>query len=358
MKVLLAYTSLDASHGGPPIVVARLAEALSNAGATVALLTADDTGSRPSPLKVPGVRYFSGGIATAIEEFGRPDIIHDHSLWIPSHRAITNFASLLRIPLVVSPAGCLQPQALRIKAFKKRVAWLVYQRRSLNKAQLIHATSQLELDAIRLLGLTPPVTLIPHGIDLPDPIAKATEAKRTALFLGRIHPVKGLPMLIAAWARVMPENWLLRIVGPDEDRHQAVVEQAVRRARLENTVSFHGPVAGTAKATSFQDADLFVLPSYTENFGVAAAEALAAGLPVITTTVTPWHELDSRGCGWCTAPDETSLASALSRATALPATVLSEMGRKGREWMAADFSWDRITERYLDAYAGLLRGRA
>ncbi len=358
MRVLLAYTSLHASHGGPPLVVARVAEVLSNAGATVALLTADDSGSQPSPLKVPRVRYFSGGIATAIEEFGRPDVIHDHSLWIPHHHAIANFAAARRIPLVVSPLGSLQPQALKIKALRKRAAWFLYQRRNLNKAQLIHAASQLELDAIRLLGLTPPVTLIPHGIDLPEPIAKATQGKRTALFLGRIHPVKGLPMLIAAWAKVKPENWLLRIIGPDEDRHQAVVERAVRQARLEDTVSFRGPIAGTAKAATLRDADLFILPSYTENFGVAVAEALAAEVPVITTTGTPWHELDSRGCGWCTAPDETPLASTLSRATALPATVLSEMGRKGREWMAADFSWDRIVERYLDAYAGLLRSRA
>lgn len=361
MKVLLATASLDPSHGGPPVAVSRLARALRDAGATVGVLTADRTADRPSPFKAPGVRYLSGGIAAAAREFGQPDVIHDHSLWDLYHLRIASFAAARGVPRLVSPFGCLQREALRISRFKKKIAWLAYQRRIVNSAQLIHATSQLEVEDIKHLTLAPPVICIPHGIDIPErsqiTSSERSGTRRVALFLSRLHPVKGLPMLIAAWAKARPENWVLTIAGPDESGHGAIVKQAVHDAGLENVVSFLGPLEGVAKDEAFRRADLFVLPSYTENFGIVVAEALAKGIPVITTTRTPWRELDERGCGWCVPPETAAISAALQRAANLDPSALRAMGMKGREWMATDFGWDRIAQQHLEAYGGLITGK-
>ena len=106
-------------------------------------------------------------------------------------------------------------------------------------------------------------------------------------------------MLIDAWARVRPEGWLLRIAGPDEAGHQKQLEGAVSAADLSEIVSFTGPVESQMKKSAFLDADLFVLPSHSESFGMVVAEALAYSVPVLTTTATPWSILRERGCGWC-----------------------------------------------------------
>jgi glycosyltransferase involved in cell wall biosynthesis len=150
------------------------------------------------------------------------------------------------------------------------------------------------------------VRVIPNGVDVPEVSRKAAHESdgkisrgegQTALFVGRIYPVKGLPMLIEAWAQVRPHGWRLQIVGPDEAGHRAEVERVVSAAGLDGVVSFVGPLEGQAKQTALLDADLFVLPTHSENFGMAIGEALAHGLPVLTTTGAPWSMLPQRGCG-------------------------------------------------------------
>ena len=106
-------------------------------------------------------------------------------------------------------------------------------------------------------------------------------------------------MLVEAWARIRPQNWILRIAGPDEAGHQKQVERAVSAAGLGEVVSFTGPIEPEMKKSAFFDADLFVLPTHSESFGMVVAEALAHGVPVLTTTAAPWSILRERGCGWC-----------------------------------------------------------
>src|SRR5207249_202295 len=122
------------------------------------------------------------------------------------------------------------------------------------------------------LGLGVPVHMIPNGVDLPEVgrnarKKSATGEKKTALFLGRIYPVKGLPMLIEAWGRVRPNGWNLKIAGPDEAGHRAKVEKAICGADLNGIISFLGPLDGEAKRSALSEADLFVLPTHSESFG-------------------------------------------------------------------------------------------
>jgi glycosyltransferase involved in cell wall biosynthesis len=118
-------------------------------------------------------------------------------------------------------------------------------------------------------------------------------------------------------------------------------------------VSVEGPIYGDAKTTAYEDADVFVLSTLNENFGLTVAEALAAGTPVISTKGAPWSGLESEGCGWWIDQGVEPLAAALARTMGLPREALKAMGNKGREWMMRDFSWDRVAHDMLDVYLWL-----
>ena len=303
-----------------------------------------------------GVQALIGSLDEALSEFGRPDIVHDNGIWLPHNHWLAGWARRAGIPRVVSTRGMLEPWALRHKGWKKALAWPAYQRRDLVTAQLLHATSEAEGENLRRGELGVPVRVIANGVEVP---ADAPERRpegdsiRTALFLGRIYPVKGLPNLLDAWARVRPQGWRLRIVGPDEGGHQAQLERQVRDAGLAQVVTFTGAVDGPAKSEAYGDADLFILPSHSESFGMAVAEALAHGVPVLTTTAVPWPALDPHGCGWRVSPTSGGLAEVLAAATALATSELQAMGLRGRRLVTSEFGWPRVARQFLDAYRTL-----
>jgi glycosyltransferase involved in cell wall biosynthesis len=176
------------------------------------------------------------------------------------------------------------------------------------------------------------------------------------LSLGRIHPIKGLVRLLYAWSKVEAGSpgWWLKIVGPSEAGHGDEL-RALATALGLTRISIEGPIYGDAKTTAYRDADVFVLPTLNENFGLAVAEALATGSPVISTKGAPWSGLEIEGCGWWIDHGVEPLVAALAHAMALPRAALKAMGNKGREWMARDFSWDRIASDMLDVYLWLAR---
>jgi glycosyltransferase involved in cell wall biosynthesis len=140
------------------------------------------------------------------------------------------------------------------------------------------------------------------------------------------------------------------IAGPDEGGHQKQVENAVATAGLTGIVSFTGPLAGRTKTSAFFDANLFVLPTLSENFGIVVAEALAHGLPVLTTREAPWAILEERGCGWSVDATVDGLENGLRRATNLDAATLRAMGAQGRAVVKAQFEWKSVAELMLATY--------
>jgi glycosyltransferase involved in cell wall biosynthesis len=303
----------------------------------------------------------AGTAAEALAEFGATDVLHDNGIWLPHNHQLTVLAARRHIPRVVSTRGMLVPWAIRHKRWKKWLAWQLYQRRDLQRAQLLHATAPPEARNLENFGLGVPVRMFPNGVDLPDiDPGIAVERKvpnagqHTALFLGRINPIKGLPMLVEAWARVRPKGWHLEIAGPDEARHRDEVERAVSIAGLDGVVSFLGPVEGKAKSSLYLNANLFVLTSYSESFGMAVAEALAYGLPVLTTKGAPWPGLAVHGCGWSVDATADGIAQGLRQATSQDPATLHAMGAKGRAWVAAEFSWAAVAKQFSSAYKQLL----
>jgi len=359
VRVFLAATSLHPAYGGPAYSVSRTATALATAGVSVGLWAAD--GSAASTPLLPAespVQRLSGSEAYALQEFGTPDILHDNGIWLLHNHRLSQLASARGVPRVVSTRGMLAPWAMNHKRSKKRVAWHLYQRRDLARAQVLHATSEAEAMHIRQLELGVPVTVIVNGVDIPGldpvegdlPIAESDGSVRTALFLGRLYPVKGLPLLIEAWARIRPAGWRLRIAGPDEAGHRAVVERAVSRASLDDMVSFAGPLEGPAKGAAYLNADLFVLPSYSESFGMSVAEALAHALPVLTTTAAPWPSLEDQNCGWCVEPTICGMTEGLRKATSQTAEVLRAMGVKGRKMVSLEYGWGSAARQLVGLY--------
>jgi glycosyltransferase involved in cell wall biosynthesis len=306
------------------------------------------------------VERVHGAESEALDRFGETEILHDNGIWLLHNHRLAALAYRRGIPRVVSTRGMLEPWALSHKRFKKKVAWWFYQQRDLKLAACHVTSGEAEARNVRRFGFDVPIVTIPNGIDVPEEgycrvRLESDEAvrngkERTALFLGRIYPIKGLPMLIDAWARVRPKGWHLRIAGPDEDGHQKQVERAVSAAGLDESVSFTGPIDPHMKTATFFDADLFVLPTHSESFGMAAAEALAHGVPVLTTTAAPWSILRERGCGWWVDPTVDGIAVGLRQATSLDPEALRAMGAKGRTYVIAEFGWKRIANLMLSTY--------
>jgi glycosyltransferase involved in cell wall biosynthesis len=174
---------------------------------------------------------------------------------------------------------------------------------------------------------------------------------RVAAYLGRLLPIKGLDMLIEAWSVVRPEGWVLRLAGPCDDAMAADLRARITTHGLADAIRLEPPISRDEVEDFLARADLFILPSRSENFGLVAGEALAVGVPVVATTETAWTELAAMGCGWCVPADTPSLAHALRTATATPEPALHDMGRRGAAWIKRDFAWSTIAARLVrDAY--------
>lgn len=288
----------------------------------------------------------------------QPEIYHLNGIWSPALHWASQCAYRAQRIIISQPHGMLEPWALDFKAWKKRIAMNLYQRRDIERASLLVATSHMEYESFRKLGFANPVAVIPNGVPLftlsshREHVDTDSEVRKV-LFLSRVHPKKGLLNLIAAWGQLKPANWRLVIAGPDEGGHLAEVISAARKEGVADAIDYLGEVEGEHKASIFQDADLFVLPTFSENFGVVVAEALAHGLPVITTRGAPWQDLESYQCGWWIDIGVEPLLSALREAISLSDDERRAMGARGCEYVRR-YEWDTIARQTAEVYRWLL----
>ncbi|MBI5430575.1 MAG: glycosyltransferase [Nitrosomonadales bacterium] len=350
MKILLATPSLMPEVGGPAYSVSAIHRYLNDNDCKVATLTRRGQGGEYAGLADMG---------KFIAEF---DIVHNFGTWSPFNHGISTAAWRADVPQIFCPMGMLEPWALEQKKLKKKAGWLLYQRRDIERSAVIHATSGSEAGNIRALGVRTPIAIIPHGVDIPAALpARADDMQgdtvRTALFLSRLHPKKGLLELVEAWSLLRPAGWRVVIAGPDTDGYGAVVADAIVRHRLRGCISMIGPVFDEAKASLFASSDLFVLPTHSENFGLVIPEALGHGVPVITTTGAPWGELQETGSGWWIAPGVQALAQALDEAVGTPIAELRAMGKRGRLLVEERYGWQAIIQKHLELYRWVARGQ-
>ncbi|MDJ0922059.1 MAG: glycosyltransferase [Henriciella sp.] len=367
MRVLLTTTSFRPEYGGPVLSVSRLGAALAAAGADVGVWAPDGSAETADVIdRESGLTVLGGGIENLPSAFPGIDILHDNGVWLPHNHALTKLCVQYDISRVVSPRGMLEPWAIRYKWLKKKVAWALYQKRDLQRAAALHATSQQEADQLRQLGLKPEIHIAPNGVDIPSDAdlaaltcaAKEADTRQTALFLGRVHPKKGLPLLVDAWSRLRPEGWKTVIAGPSEIGHAEEIAALVKTKGLSDDFEVIGPQYGEDKSRLLANADLFVLPTYSENFGIAVAEALAHNVPVLTTTGTPWQELQTNAAGWYVEPTAEAIYSGLKAALQTSTSERAAMGKRGRDLVQRSYRWDGIAKRVLTAYEQILADRA
>lgn len=283
--------------------------------------------------------------------------MHVHGVWLPVNILSIIIAKFYKIPYVIQPRGMLEPWALANKSWKKKISLLIYQRRLLEGASMLVATSYMEYQNLRSLGLINPVAIIPNGIahrqsEDQEPLTGSKFKK--ALFLSRIHPKKGLMNLLQAWARLNLTDWRLQLAGPNENNHLEKVMHEAKRLGIEDNIEYLGELEGKSKDSAYRRADIFVLPTFSENFGVVIAEALSYGLPVVTTKGAPWEELTKYKCGWWVDIGVNPLVEALKEATELSDSERHKMGINGKLYVKR-YNWPSLAEQMHQAYGWLLK---
>lgn len=280
------------------------------------------------------------------------DVIHLTATYSFPSLPTMAVARMRGIPLLWSPRGALQA-AQEWNGARRQQLKRIWERTAqtlLARTTVMHVTAEVERDACehRLPGH--PSVIIPNGIDVPPSLpdrAWRPDGRLRLMYLSRLDIKKGLENLFEALVD-LPQAVTLDIYGTGTPDYVAALKACVTRLGLDDRITFHGHVEGAGKQRAFLNADAFVLPSFSENFGIVTAEALANGVPVIASRATPWAEMEARGCGlWVdNAPD--ALAAAVH--ALLKASDLSLMGARGRAWMVSQFGWDRLSAQMAEAY--------
>lgn len=358
-EVTLTTVVRDASQmgGGMANVARPLHSALLAQGWDASFVSAADTSG------LEAHSYTVGWNGRAFHELPTSvmrSVVHIHGIWTAFELQAFREARRRHATIVMSPHGALERWAFDNKPIKKRLAWWFYQRRLLQSADLIIVNSLQERQRLRELGLNPPIATIPHGVDLVgfSKCCSAQKRERVVLFFSRIDPIKGVPDLINAWCLLADrQGYRLHIHGHGEPAYVERIRKAIADSGS-NDIVLMPPVFGPDRWDVFTRASVYVLPSYSENFGITIAEALTAGLPVITTRATPWDCLVHEGLGWVVDNDVSQLRDALEAAIRLGPADLKGLRTKAETYASQRFGWSAIAQRYAAAYGWISNSSA
>lgn len=379
MNVTMVVASLSRSAGGIFEISRRMSQELARLAdtrvAAVGLLdryTLDDAAdwspirTLPCPTLGPARLGWAPGFGRAIDSTN-PDIIHQHGIWRLSSVGTYRWARRTGRPYVIEVHGMLSQWALNNSAWKKRLALAVFQRRQLEAAACLIVNTVEEARAVRDFGLTNPIAIIPNGVDIPNertprsPYRDAIGPDRKAiLFLGRIHPKKGLRELLMAWSKIVQgrkhaDTWSLVITGWDDGGHEAGLRRLAKRHGLAAPdLHFTGPLFGSDKQAALADAAAFILPSFSEGLPMAVLEALAARLPVLMTSACNLPEAFDCGAALEIEPDGSSIRRGIDTLLEMSPEQVQRMGDRGRQLVNERFTWPSVALRVHRVYAWLL----
>lgn len=388
MRILQIVPSISLVYGGPSQMVLGLSAALADAGAEVTVLTTDSNGDAGQPpLDVPldrpveqdgyQVRYFrcspfrrykfSLDLLRWLSQHGAEfDIAHIHALFSPVSSFSAAVARSRKLPYLMRPLGTLDPADLRKKKQLKRIYTALLEGPNLAGAAAIHFTSTQEAKVSDRFGTATPDVVIPLGVQLPEFPAPGMARSQLnipadvplLLYMSRIDPKKGLNLLIPALEKLLARgvnfHFVLAGGNPQDPEYEGKMQARIRSSPLGQYSTIAGFVSGELKAGLLQDADLFVLPSYYENFGIAVAEAMAAGTPVVISDgVYIWEEVRNAEAGWVCTCEVEDLCDKLGIALADRA-VRQQRGDNAREYAARHYSWGAIGLQTLEVYQQLL----
>lgn len=378
MKILHVVSSVHKTGGGTSEVVPRLAMEQHKLGhdVTLAALKVDISDSMQQAIAC-GVRYVGNatrssampraiGFSRTFKQAVFPlvqgaDIVHLHGLWMYPPWCAGWLAKKLRKPYVMMPHGYLEPERLKISRWKKLIVGKLVEKPLLQSANAIVATSNSEAEGIRAYGLTNPIHIMPIGLDTMDidngsrniELLKrlgCDTTKKHILYFSRITPIKGLDLLAKAWDKVNKDGWQLLIVGPDDRGYAAEARRMYSEQISKGSVVLRGPIYGQDKNDLLRSVDAFVLPTRSENWSIAVAEALAAELPVICTKGAPWQCINEVGSGFWVDISSDGVRTGLEKLMALEDGQRRAMGVKGRRWVEENLNWNVIAEKMVYYY--------
>lgn len=381
MNVNLILSSLSQGSGGMSACVLALARAVSKKGPSVSIFTLESDGMLEQPTQSIGALAIVATKPSFPKRFGRSydlksrlralcngAILHGHGLWqLPVHYA-AQVARKQGRPLVITPHGMLEPWALPNSRWRKRLAGWLYQERDLRFADCLHAVSPHEVSSFRAYGLDNPIAVVPNGVDPADfegvqeysdrfyERFPAARDRRMVLFLSRIHPKKGLPHLIEAWAAAQKHqpDWLLVIAGPQEGRHRVEVERIAADLEVAGSILFTGPLYGDQKLAALAVAEFLVLPSFSEGFSMAVLEAMACCLPVLITPGCNFPEVEEEDAGLVVDPNAEAVEEGLRTLMGTSEAERGHMGERGREMIERRYTWDKVAGQMIEVYAWLV----
>lgn len=369
MNICIFTSTNDRSEGGPSRSVPILSKGIAENNCSVTLITQrtsdmnlhvlEDTNNASTVILPYGAS--SSDLESAIVN-GKFDIIHIQSIWSPIYHRVCNIAKKHGIPYVMTPRGALEPWCMAQKKWKKKIAMMLYQKRDLQNAAAILTTAEMEAMHLRELGLTSPIAIIPNGIDVSEYQCRHRDfihnIKKQVLFLSRIHQKKGIEILIRVWKKIVADfpDWNVVIAGNGEDAYIEKLKRFISSNGLSDVIEIIPPIFGSAKHKLYMESSLFVLPTYSENFGMVVAEALACGIPVVTTNGTPWTELNEKKIGWCVDLSEENIEIAIREALSLPSEELFAMGQRGSKYITDNFLYTSVAKKNIELYQWILGG--
>lgn len=283
------------------------------------------------------------------------DLLHLHGIWQFSSVA-TSWWGKGR-PTIVSPRGMLDDWALANSAFVKRLAWLMFERSNMSNASCLHALCEEEYQAFRALGLDNPIAVVPNGVKIESTLSVSKKNQRsTMLFLGRLHPKKGLDELLEGWSLcgAPNSNWKLKIAGHGDSKYEAHLMNLTESFGLGKSVEFLGPVYGEQKALELRQADAFVLPSFSEGLPMAVLEAWSYSLPVLMTDECNLKVGFSNDAAVRISNEPHELGEQLQRFFDLDWQRREKIGANGYKLARDQFSWDGLARQMNAVYQWLL----
>ncbi|MBV8756671.1 MAG: glycosyltransferase [Deltaproteobacteria bacterium] len=362
--------------GGTTTAVAAYAEALARAGVRVEVFTTTARGNASLPPIEPGTRDVNGvrvtyfpaaakrqsfiapamvpALARRLRDF---DVVHTHMLWAFPGIAVARLADLRRVPYVVTPHGSLDPWALSQRRWMKRLFLLASEYRTLRHAARVHYTAEAERTSVPRELQRLPSAVIPNIVDATRFTAGDPGASDDILMLGRIHEMKGFDAMIHALPAVVAARPRARLViaGPDEAGYRAVVERMIDAHGVRAKVHFTGHVDAATRAQLFASSAVLAQPSYRENFGMAVAEAMAAGLPVVVSDrVNICDEITAGDAGITVPREPVALARALIDVLADPAR-RRRMGANGRRLVEQRYAPAAVAAELIAMYQAIRR---
>lgn len=363
MKVIHFIPSLDRRTGGTAFYIQSLVAELGKQAELFVVTKKTDNPLEITNAKVIYIDLSLRKIKSIKKNFQeiidqiKPDIIHINVIWMLQCYVIHSVARLNKIKVVLSPHGMTEPWILNRNKIKKKIALFLYQKRSLKSADRIHVTAESEKYNFLKLEYNSSVKMIPNGIRLEEfDLKKDWVKKKKILFLSRIHEKKGVEFLLEAIYRIKDiiADYEVIIAGEGEDVYVNKLKKLIADKGMANIIKFIGGVYGVEKFKLYKEADLFVLPTYSENFGIVIAEAMASGTPVITTNGTPWYELNTLNCGCCIDVGVDALQDALTEFCAKDEEELEIMGRNSRKLIQSKYSSSIIGKKMYDLYKEVL----